>query len=438
MANPAPAELLEATLQANFAVICERWPEVAQALSEATTAPFEAVAGGAAAPGAGSVRVSGLQLCSAYDPAAEAILQARRVPETESKVTAYGLGQGWLVRELLRRPSLKALRVVLLSPSVEKVGLAFSNQTSSLQDPRIELLLAQGERQAEQPFAALPPAVQLADEQCLPLRDALVTELQREFVERQVANRQQVLAEHIASNEQRVAQDADVAQLFGQAESGRVLVVGPGPTLSNQFANIQRMRAGSLIVAISTALPPLAAAGIVPDVVVMIDLYSVHSVGPADGDKFAKVPLVYSPEVQGVTLDAWPGPRFAAYFNRPRYAQLRSRLPRANLYTSGTVAHSAVDLAVQLGAREVMLFGLDFAYPGGSSHAAGNLDRTVQQAADQGRTLIDGHGQRIASDPNLIAYLRDLEDYIAIHPEVTFLRADRSAAHVRGTQWLTD
>jgi hypothetical protein len=437
MADLPHPEWLEATLQGNFSVICERWPGVAEALSTATTAPFEAIPTAGLAADSNCVRVGGLQLGSAHNPRAEALLQASRIPEASASATVYGLGLGALAQVLLQRPAMQALRVVLLDPGVTKVGLAFADQRSWLQDSRLELVLADANHTIEEPFAALPPAIQLAQESCLPLRDALGSELQQEFIQAQVSERSQMLADHIRENESRVARDADVAELFGRASGGQVLVVGPGPTLADQFEVITRLRAGAPLIAISTALPSLLGAGIVPDLVVMIDLFSVHVIGPQDEAKMAQVPLVYSPEVQGETIDAWPGPRFAAYFDRPRYDDLRARLPRSNLWMSGTVAHCAVDLAVLLGAREVVLFGLDFAYPGGSSHAPGNLDRQILEANDRGRTLIDGHGERTSSDPNLIAYLRDLENYIAVHPEVTFQRADRRAAAVRGAQWLT-
>ena len=49
--------------------------------------------------------------------------------------------------------------------------------------------------------------------------------------------------------------------------------------------------------------------------------------------------------------------------------------------------------------------------------------------------VIDGHGNRIATDLNLKAYLRYLELYIARHPEVSFYRASLSGADIQGTRY---
>ena len=81
------------------------------------------------------------------------------------------------------------------------------------------------------------------------------------------------------------------------------------------------------------------------------------------------------------------------------------------------------------------LVGLDFAHPGGESHAPGTPDYQ-RVGASRGQTLIDGHGQAVVSEPNLIAYLRDLEDFVRAHPRVEFVRYGRRGAEVEGIAWL--
>lgn len=84
------------------------------------------------------------------------------------------------------------------------------------------------------------------------------------------------------------------------------------------------------------------------------------------------------------------------------------------------------------------MFGLDFSYLDGTSHAPGTQDHALQQGRDAGRTLPNGLGERVDSDTNLIQYLRDLEDYVERIPQVTFARADRRCAAMEGVQWLSD
>lgn len=438
MQPPPPTLDLQATLARNLAHIQRRWPALAEAIEAADPPAIEHVFPGGNSAGRGTLRANGLQLSSAHDRAAEAALQAQRVPDGTPHATVYGLGMGDLARALLQRTELAGLRVVLLNPGVAKAGLAFSDNSDWLSDARLELCLGRAEREPREPFAAVPPALQLAADDCLVLRDALDVKLQEAFVTQRWNERAASAEQHMLENEELLLGDGDVGQVFGSALGARAIVVGPGPTLAAQLERLSARRPGATLIALSTALQPLLAAGLVPDGVVMIDFHSVHPLKAEQEQALRKIPLIYTPEVQRSTLEAWPGPRLACYLDRPRYAELRKRIPKANLWTAGTVAHTAVDLAVRLGCSEVMLFGLDFSYPGGESHAPGTPDHAQQLGRDQGRSVLDGLGGRVASDPNLTQYMHDLEDYIRRAANVRFTRADRRAAAMEGVQWLDD
>src|SRR6185503_4523690 len=96
--------------------------------------------------------------------------------------------------------------------------------------------------------------------------------------------------------------------------------------------------------------------------------------------------------------------------------------------------HPAVDLAVRLGARRIELFGADFALTGGRSHADGCAWQFRWELGASAAWVLDGHGQRVPSLPNLVGYLRDLERYIAAHPAVEFVSRARDGAAIRGAR----
>lgn len=407
-----------------------RWPRLAARI-RATPLPEHELVEGAVR----SLRVRGLLLASAHDRASEASLQAERVPPGTPRAVCYGVGLGDLPRALLARPELRELRVAPLSLGALRLALEVGEAMDWLADPRVELVPP--ELPARTPFAVVPPELQLADDDALPLADALVAELDRPFVEAGWAEREGPLREQIRANRARVAASGDAGALFGAHPGATVAVAAPGPTLAEGLEELrERVRGGALLVAISTALQPLIAAELVPDLVVMIDGLSIDPLRPEQRDRFREVPLVFAAEVQGATLDAWPGPRLAAYLDRPRYAELAAELPRATLWTEGTVAHSAVDLAVRTGAAEVLLFGLDLGYPGGESHARATPDWQPVAGAPGGRSVLDGRGERLASDTNLVTYLRDLEAYVRRHPGVRFRKAGRRGAALEGVEWL--
>jgi hypothetical protein len=431
---PAEPGLL---LSVNLARLGRRWPKVADEIDAAEAPEAELVEGESAGCSGFTARVRGLQLTSAYDRLVEAHLMAERIPSGSREATVYGLGLGDLVRDVLARHELEVVRLVLFDPGLVKLGLALGGDADWLDDPRIELAWARDEAGLCTPFAVVPPALQLAEDRALALRDAVGAKLQAGFAADHWQERLVVIEGHIRSNEVLVAADGDVGSVFGRSPGGRAVVVGPGPTLVEHLEELRDFAAGAELVVISTALEPVLAAGLVPDFVVMIDSHSIVPFTSERAAALAHVPLVYVPDVQRSTLEAWPGPRLVGYLRRPRFAALAARYPRAELWTAGTVAHSAVDLAVKLGAADVALFGLDFSYPGGVSHSPGTPDYEARRGADQGRTLVNGLGVRVPSDPNLIAYLRDLEAFVRQNPSVSFTRAGRDAATVEGVSWIT-
>ena len=83
---------------------------------------------------------------------------------------------------------------------------------------------------------------------------------------------------------------------------------------------------------------------------------------------FENTPLVYVPTVTNNLLQQWPGPRFTAYLRRALYVELNKRYERGFLFSTGTVTHCCVDLAVKMGAKEIVLLGADFSFPKNKSH----------------------------------------------------------------------
>jgi hypothetical protein len=95
------------------------------------------------------------------------------------------------------------------------------------------------------------------------------------------------------------------------------------------------------------------------------------------------------------------------------------------------VSHTAVDLAVRMGASTVRFAGLDFAYPNGATHAEGAAFAAQHKA---GRVTVESvRGELVTTDVNLLGYLRDLERYIAAHPTIRFVNGSVGGARIAGT-----
>ncbi len=194
-----------------------------------------------------------------------------------------------------------------------------------------------------------------------------------------------------------------------------------------------------MLIAVDTAVKPLLAAGISPDVVVAIDPSHEEELRLFEGVDMAslkQVPLVYFPRVHPEVLRLWPGPRMTAYCKGEEYSKLAVDIPKGTLFSAGTVFHPAVDLAIRMGAAEVVFLGADFAYPNGASHVAGSAHaRNTERGAGE-PWVMSGRGEKIGTALNLRGFLRDLEHYIEGISHVRFVNASREGALIRGTSFL--
>lgn len=414
-------------------ILSRRWPLLWEAIRSAPTSP-PPVYSTTPQP---TLIFSGIHLTGGYDRAAEAGLQARLVPTSSPSVWVYGAALGDLPRTLLARPALQQLNVVLLNLFVFAHCLAFADQSDWLADPRVELSNAAGQTEIRTPFAVSPACLRLASDGAARLRDLLALELATPFV------RQYIAADtghdfRLEQNRRFVAQDGDVASLFGRRPGCHAWVAAAGPTLNDQYSRLAQRPPHEPLIAVDAALRPLLKAGLMPEVVVAVD----------EGERVirllettaAPAPLlVYFPAVQTPALAGWPGKRLAAYPSiGDRFARLIEEFPRGRLFIGGSVLHSAVDLAVQMGAGAVTLLGADFSFPNGQSHAAGVPHVEAIPGYERQPWVFNGRGQRVPTKENLRGYLRELERYIAAHPTLAWYNASRAGAQIAGTEYLDE
>jgi hypothetical protein len=153
-----------------------------------------------------------------------------------------------------------------------------------------------------------------------------------------------------------------------------VVVAGAGPSLGDCLPLLAKLRARYLLVGVDTALPVLAASGMMPDIVVALEAQSVN-LQDFIPDRGARALLASDLSSHPSVNRLFPGRLF---FFSSRFAPLRifERLEVAGLCPKafpafGSVGVAAVHSALAISASDVYLAGLDFSYPGSLTHARG-------------------------------------------------------------------
>lgn len=422
----------EELLRHHLAIIEQRWPQLAAHLTVAQLGDLQVeLCEGISS----TLLVNGIQLTSRHDRVAEAKLQATTLPDVPV-LHLYGTGLGDLQKELLARPRLETLHVHIMHHHLFTLVLALLEHDDWLQDPRLQLSLASDEQEIALPFFALPSELELAEDGACRIRGRLVSEVISAYNKQSFKPDLPHITKRLADNVPLVRKDGDVATLFDLHPDGTALVIASGPTLQHHLPRLKglvQQHPEWQIICVDTALVPLRQFNIVVDAVVTID--QAITTAQLAGNGLTSVPLVYAPMVPHTTLASWPGPRFTAYSISPMYEQLRHTYPKGVLHQGGSVIHPAVDLAVKMGCREIILLGCDFAFPGGKTHT-GWSDGALGPVAGQALSwVLDGYGQRVRTNPNFTTYQVELERYMAAHPEVQFWNSSRDGAALLGCDY---
>jgi hypothetical protein len=202
-----------------------------------------------------------------------------------------------------------------------------------------------------------------------------------------------------------IARWPSVAAVDGRLAGMPMIICAPGPSLSKNLAQLRAMRGRAVVVAVSHALRPLRAAGVVPDLVVTVDPQDVRY-HFRDGDLDGVAALV-----NGVTVHPalW---RLGA----PRYFSLGSNgaldqwlyqgmSDAADVPGGGSVATTALSLGLRWKCDPIIMVGLDLSFPGGRYYIDTSCDGGARAVVgDDGRVHVAGwsdsfHAMKAAGGP---------------------------------------
>jgi hypothetical protein len=387
---------VSAQLEANLRALSLRDPVLAGSVRAAAPDPglsFVTSGSGLVVP----VRRDGPALHSRVDP----VREARRLAETlpPAGVAVFlGLGGGYAPAAFLETGGLFAGVIVERGAPVLRALLEHCDLSRLLADPRIAVVTDPATVTGAV-LEAWAPAL-MGDLRTVPLRPWC--EASRAFFDRAAAA---VDAASSLASADWAAQARFGRRWFTNAllnlpavERARLsidpvasaIVTGAGPSLDRSAGRLPAERRGRLLAATDTSLPALLARGIVPDLAVSIDcqLYGYHHImaGIPAGlplllDLSSPPALARSHRNVGFFASAHPLARWVSRHWRS--------LPDVDT-SGGNVTHAAVSAVHALGAREILLAGVDFSYPLGSPYARGTWLHPYFRAREDRCTPCEG------------------------------------------------
>lgn len=418
-------------------VIASRWPALADVLQQAAAEehrPAVQLIEGQD----NTLLINGIQLTSRHNRQQEALQQISKLPQHYPHITLYGTGLGDMQQQLLSRDRLQQLSVCILNEYIFALVLQLLDQRYWLSDSRVSLQLAASQSDIQLPFAVLPSELVLASDDNMKTRDRLYSELEAGYAAQRLKQDVSRFLPRLQQNQPYWQQDQQVQALFNSLAADKdVYVIGAGPSLEQHYGFIRQAQQHAnapLLICVDTAVKALLAQDIRPDIIVSRDHKITLKHLPCSSLTAASS-LVYFPLANPELLQHFPGTRYIALSDSAVFNPVRKQLAAAALFSHGSVIHPAVDLAVKMGARRVLLFGADFAFSHNKTHASwqnGALGPGYQAATEQ---VINGFGEKVPTLRNLLTYLTGLERYISKQPAVSFVNTSKAGAVIAGTQY---
>ncbi len=207
-----------------------------------------------------------------------------------------------------------------------------------------------------------------------------------------------------------IAESNGVKDWRGKFKDIPAIVIGAGPSLTEAIPHLKGLRHRALLIATDRSLKPLIEAGIEPHIAVSADMdpelalvYRGFALPP-------DLPLLYDRDAYHPVIEAWTGPRvtYDSYFESGLWSRMFTGA-KGFLGKNGSVGHTALYFAAACGCSPVALVGVDCAFPGEWTHAAGValVDGGKVDAADPKANWLEVpgvNGRPVRSSPGFARY----------------------------------
>jgi hypothetical protein len=175
-------------------------------------------------------------------------------------------------------------------------------------------------------------------------------------------------ARQAAMNFKDISGAPSMGWLRASAKGLPVVVCGIGPSLDGDLETLRKAQSNLIIVATDAAVRPLLAAGVKPHLAVNFDCkQKQHTLFDGLNSLTWDIPLLANSCAHPDMLSAWLGPKL--YFNMQHFGVDFMDAVLPNIYPEfqpmsnhGTVGNSAILVAYQMGARHIILSGMDLCY----------------------------------------------------------------------------
>lgn len=225
-----------------------------------------------------------------------------------------------------------------------------------------------------------------------------------------------------------------------------VFIVGAGPSLDDRIEHLKKVQDKAIIISCGTALKTLAAFGVKPDIHVELesDLVAYVAVSQAADESFYKdIKLVGPSHISPLIFKLFGDGRM--YYKDESATALLFGQKTGHIIKNGTptCTNLGVALAVNMGFKNLFLFGLDFGFRDiKHHHAKGSIYyEKLLKLEHEHKDLIEIEtvdGERAWTTPNYFSSKRKVENLLGQYSDEGGLQVYNCSdvAEIEGSEWL--
>lgn len=214
-----------------------------------------------------------------------------------------------------------------------------------------------------------------------------------------------------------------------------VIMVAAGPSLEKNVDLLKQYRNQAFVLCVDHAVPMLAKKGIVPHAYMTVDARKDSAMFQHAGAAPWFVYTTSNPEA----IRTLENPRLIFASTIYGYAERLFQLTGSDLFqmaSGGSVATNAVQVAMYMGSKTIILIGQDLALTGNKLYAG----------IDEMQDLLEGHdamyikafdGGEVLSRADYKAYIDYYEALAAQRKDINFVNATEGGAYIEGMQHMT-
>lgn len=229
--------------------------------------------------------------------------------------------------------------------------------------------------------------------------------------------------------------DVNIDTQFNKHTNKPLYLIAAGPSLDKNISELSKVKDKGIILSVGRAVRPLLEACIVPDYIIITDpseyLYNMQLKG-LDID----IPIIILSTCDKNAMLNYKGIKYIALQEGYHLAQdYAIENNHALVKTGGSVATTALDVAIRMGCDPIVFVGQDLAYTDEKTHSKVTFSKDIIKTNSL-RDVGDVDGNIVQTSKNLYTYLRWIQNRITEEKDICFIDATEGGARIRGTKLM--